>query len=115
MTSTFFTDLLQQTVTITSRVDGSTDGYGVPAKTTTATATAPAYLEPIEETQQLVEAETYRTTWKLFLLPDASISTEDLVTDANGVVYQVLMVLPFTNARTGQLHHIECRLEEVQG
>lgn len=110
-----FSDLLSQTVTITTRADGTPDAYGVPAKTDTGTETSPAYIEPVEETEQLVEAETYKTTFKLFLPPDAAISAEDLVTDSNSVVYQVIEVLPFTNARTGQPHHIECRLELVQG
>lgn len=110
-----FNDLLRQTVTITNRSDGIKDAYNVPAKTTTGTVTACAYLEPIDETSQLVEAETYITRWKLFLLPDVVIDADDLVTDANEVVYQVLEVLPFTNARSGVLHHIECKLAQVQG
>lgn len=113
--SQFFADLLSQTVTITNRTDGTPDGYGVATKVAATPVSAAAFLEPIQETEQLVEAETYRTTWRLFLLPDAQIAATDLVADSNGVVYQVLEVLPFSNARSGLLHHIECRLERVQG
>ncbi len=114
--STFYLDLLRQTGTITNRSDGTAaNSYGVPAKAAADPVTTAYYLEPIQETEQLVEAETYITTWRLFLPPLTPITAMALFADANAVVYQVLEVLPFTNARSGQAHHIECRLEQVQG
>lgn len=110
-----FTDLLTQTGSITNRTDGTKNAYNVPAKVDADPVATVYYLEPIEETEQLVEAETYITTWRLFLPADTPIDAMALFTDANDVVYQVLEVLPFFNPRTAESHHIECKLAQVKG
>lgn len=110
-----FTDLLSQTGTITNRTDGDPDSFGVPVKVPADPFSTPCYLEPLEETEQLVGAETYVTKWRLFLPADTAIDAMALFTDSSSVVYQVIEVLPFINPRTDEPHHIECKLEQVKG
>lgn len=106
--------LLNQPVTIEHVGDGALDAYGVAAQSISDTVTVDGFLEPFLETEQLVEAQTYTTSWRLFLPAGTVIAAHDLVA-VNGVTYEIHEVLPFTNPRTQLLHHFECRVVEIEG
>lgn len=111
-----YADYLRQTVTIQPVVESTTavDDQGNPVKSDGATITTVGLLEPLSEQEQLVQAETYRVTHRLFLPAGTAINGPDLV-QVNGTTFEVLEVLPFINPRTNEDHHIECRLVEVIG
>jgi hypothetical protein len=111
------TSLLSQNLTVRHTAPSSSlDDYGMATPVVTdSDDDVRGLLEPLSEQEQLVEAQTYRTEWRLYLLPQTEVKPQDLVVDELGQTYEILEVLPFFNPRAQEPHHIECRVVEIAG
>ena len=106
-------DLLQQPVTINHVAETASDAYGDPEPSVASTTSTKGWLDPVSETEELIEQETTRTLWRLFLPAGTTVAAGDQASVALRSL-RIIEVLPFTNPRTGEAHHVECRvLEEV--
>ena len=106
--------LLSQTATISHVGELGTDSYGNPEKSIASIDVAPCILMPMVETEQLLEAETAITEYRLILGPGVPIAVEDQVAVA-GVPYICHEALPWVNPRTGAAHHVEARVAVTTG
>lgn len=106
--------LLVQTATISHVDDDAQDGYGNPTKAVTAIDVAPCYLGPVQETEYLVEAETYVTFYRLILGPGVPLDAHDLVAIGSSS-YAVHEALHFIHPRTGIEHHVEAKITSEEG
>src|SRR5437660_6251376 len=71
-----------------------------------------ADIEPNSEEPWIVAAETYRTTWRLFLTPDVPIDSADRVV-IGGRTFDVVDVHQAANARTTVIHHKEATVTRL--
>ena len=107
--------LLNQPLSIERRSGTTTDAYGNEVPGTTATVVTVGYLEQTDATEVTVDRDTFISTWRAVLHPTEGIDGTDRITYA-GAVYEVVgKPHSVWNPRRAAVHHIECRLVEVQG
>lgn len=96
------------------------DAYGNASQAVTSTELVTGYIEPMSEVLQLNEQQTFTTTYGIVLpLLNAPLTASDRITvdytSPTARPFGVIEAMLVTNARTGQPHHIEGRVQEQRG
>jgi hypothetical protein len=90
------------------------DRYGNRARTFGSSLDYQGRLESFGSSEETTDRDEQIAEFRLFLPPDAIVSGSDQVTDANGLVYEVIGPPRLHRTPRGP-HHIECRLKRVTG
>ena len=108
--------MLTQTVTIERRSAATTDpDYGNDVPGTVSAEVTQAYVEQTDAVEITVNRETYRTDWRVFLLPEVTIDGSDRIIHGSRVLEVIGSPHEVWNPRTRSVHHIEALAREVTG
>lgn len=100
--------LLTQTVSVGHRAYDDTSSQGIPVPGTTVWSDHPGRLEATELSEVAREGDVVLTSWRLFLLPDVTIDTLDIVI-VDDVAYEVAAPPVVEHSPRGP-HHLTVRL-----